>query len=342
MIVCDHDLQSSHTLRCPSRTEFWVALTDLKQLPEVHSWWRRQRCPLQFLGQGSNVLCPPWVSGLTLSNELQGHWVEAEDSERVRVRVASGVNWHQWVLYCADQGWHGLENLALIPGTIGASPVQNIGAYGVEVATCIVGVRAFNWHTGEIKEFSPAECHFAYRNSVFKASAMANWLITEVVFELSKSFKPRLSYAPLDQLESQGIDAHQLIAEVCRIRQQKLPSPEQMPNVGSFFTNPMVPKHQAELLRNQDVNLPIYPMTPQWVKVSAAYLIDQAGWRGWQDKDTGVGTWLHHALVIINPKHQSLPQVLEVAHKIQNDILARFQIKLEIEPQRIDSQSMQP
>lgn len=342
MIDHDRDLQHAHTLRCPSQAQFWTTLKQTEQLPEIQAWWHQQGCELQMLGQGSNTLCPQRVPGLTVGNELQGYWVEDEDTRRLRVRVASGMDWHQWVLFCAEQGWYGLENLALIPGTIGGAPVQNIGAYGIEVASCIASVRAFNWRTAEWVNFAAKDCQFAYRQSIFKESRAAGWFITDVVFELSKHFKPNLTYASLASLNSDHMTAQLLIAEVCRIREQKLPNPNQVPNAGSFFTNPVVPRQQAELLKKQVPLLPMYPMAKQHIKLSAAYLIDQAGWRGWQDPYTGVGTWQHHALVIVNPNHQSLANVLEVVQRIQDDIFQRYQIKLEIEPQRINSQPVKP
>ena len=341
MIAQHVDLQHLNCLKCPSHAEFWVMLETLTQLPEVRAWWRQHQCRLQVIGQGSNLLCPEQVAGLTVSNALQGHWVEFEDAHHVRVRVASGEDWHRWVLFCAEQGWYGLENLALIPGSVGASPVQNIGAYGVEVSACIALVRAFNWRSGEWAEFNPAECQFAYRDSFFKQQQSADWFITDVVFELSKQFNPHLSYSPLNQLDPNGLTAQELIARVCEVRLQKLPSPNRVPNAGSFFTNPLVSVGQAEVLAESNPALPIYPVDSDRVKISAAYLIEHCGWKGWADPHSGVGTWQHHALVIVNPKQQPLTSVLKVAGQIQSDVFKRFQVELDIEPQRIDRQAIQ-
>lgn len=342
MILHNQDLQDRHTLRCPSLAEYAAVIDEREQIASVRSWWQRSGCALQLLGQGSNVLCPEHVVGLTVHNTMQGYDIEHEDVDRVRVRVASGTSWHEWVQFCAAQGWHGLENLALIPGTVGASPVQNIGAYGVEVAACVARVDAFHWHTGESVSFSPEQCQFAYRSSLFKSGNAASWLITDVVFELSKHFSPILNYAPLDQLDASQLNAAQLIAEVSRVRRVKLPNPSEVPNAGSFFTNPVISLARAKILQQICPDLPQYPINPDQVKISAAYLIDQAGWKGWQDAQTGVGTWQHHALVLINPDRQPLSAVMQVAQAIQHDILERYQVLLDIEPQRIDRQSIQP
>ena len=342
MIVENYDLQNQHTLKCPSRAEYWTTIETLESLNIVRQWWQKQGCLLQVMGQGSNVLCAEKVAGLTVSNRLQGYWIEHEDTDKVRVRVGAGMDWHQWVLFCAKQGWHGLENLALIPGSVGASPVQNIGAYGVEVASCIVRLKAFHWHSGELVEWTSDECHFGYRSSVFKTAQQGAWFITDVVFELSKTFAPVLNYAPLDSLDPNQLSAQELIDAVCRVREQKLPNPEHIPNVGSFFINPVLSQQHALALKKTHPELPVFPIDEHYSKVSAAYLIDQSGWKGWQDPNTGVGTWHQHALVMVNPKQSSLSDVLSIAALIQSDIANRFGIELEIEPQPLDDRALQP
>lgn len=333
-------LQDLHTLKCPSEAEYWVSIDSYEQLNRVRAWWCNNPCPLQVMGQGSNVLCPPWVAGLTVHNALLGYEIEHEDTQSVHVRVASGTDWHQWVQFCADQAWHGLENLALIPGTVGASPVQNIGAYGVEVSRCIQSVRAFDWRSGTLREFSSEECQFDYRSSMFKQADQGLWFITDVVFKLSKIFEPLLTYAPLDRLDRLLLTPHQLIAEVTRVRQTKLPDPKTVPNVGSFFTNPIITQQQSAQLKRDHPRLPLYPIDNHRVKVSAAFLIDESGWKGWQDQHSGVGTWQHHALVIVNPHQQPLPEIMRVAEQIKIDIQQRFGVQLDIEPQLINRHSL--
>lgn len=327
------DLQPCHTMACVSVAEQAAVIHHRLQLCLALEWARARQMPVQVLGEGSNVLVGAEVPGLTLLNRLQGvRWV-ASDKDTVTLDVASGVSWHWWVCFASAQGWHGLENLALIPGTVGAAPVQNVGAYGVECGDFIERVTAVHFSSGEVRQFGHAECQFAYRDSVFKHAECDQWFITSVRFVLKSRFSPVLSYRPLDELIRPTPQA--LIRAVIDVRQSKLPDPEQTPNAGSFFTNPIVDSTTAARLKKQWPDMPVfYPPDDASgrAKIAAGWLIEQCGWRGFTDPDTGVGTYPKQALVLTNIKRQPRQQVLAMAERIRLSVQDRFDVLLEQEP----------
>lgn len=330
MILHNLDLQPHQTMACASQAEAAARVRSLAELREALSWAAEQGCPVRVLGEGSNVLAAERVDGLTLINEMVGLQVVRQSDSAVTVDVGSGINWHWWVRFSSAQGWHGLENLALIPGTVGAAPVQNIGAYGVEVEAFIEQVEALNLKSGEQRTFSHQDCAFSYRDSVFKGAEREQWLISRVRFCLPFRFSPVLTYGPLQAL--QNPTPRVLIDQVCQVRQQKLPSPWQVPNAGSFFTNPLVPEGQAEALQKALPGIPVFPAGPGRCKLAAGWLIDQAGWKGQSDPDTGVGTWSQQALVIVNPQKRPRSDVLAFAERIQEAVESRYGVRLEREP----------
>ncbi len=327
----DHSLQSRHTLRCPARAQWLVEGTTRQRVCDSIRWAVDAGLAVHVLGQGSNVLIADFVSDLTLVNQISGVRFIGSARESVTVDVGSGVNWHWWVRFCAAQGWHGLENLALIPGTVGAAPVQNIGAYGVEVGDWIDGLEAVDLTTGETRWFDQSECGFGYRQSLFKSSEPGRWCILRVRFVLARRFAPVLDYGPLQS--SSPADAAGLIALVCRIRQAKLPDPFTVPNAGSFFTNPMVDRPTLDRLQKNYPDIPSYVMPDGRVKVAAGWLIERAGLRGYVDPGTGVGTWPQQALVLINPKQRPAADLDRVSRFIAGRVAEQFDVTLEREPQ---------
>ncbi len=293
----------------------------------------RRGLPLLPVGGGSNLLLTADVEALVLRMASRGLRILEDDGERVLVEAEAGEPWHPFVLWSLEQGLAGLENLSLIPGTVGAAPMQNIGAYGVEIRDVFVGLTALDRQTGELREFALPDCAFAYRDSLFKQQA-GRWLILRVRFALSRNAALHLDYGPVRQrLLAEGIEAPSaadVSRAICAIRSEKLPDPAVLGNAGSFFKNPVVPAEVAERIRAEHADLVSYPAADGQVKLAAGWLIERAGWKGFREGDAGVHRL--QALVLVNYGQASGAQLLALAQRIQADILARFGVHLEIEP----------
>lgn len=294
-----------------------------------------QRLGVQLLviGGGSNLLLTQDIDALVLRMASSGRHVLGEQNGRVLIEAEAGEPWHPFVLWTLQQGLQGLENLSLIPGTVGAAPMQNVGAYGVEIKDCFAGLTALDRRSGELHDFSLQECQFAYRDSLFKQEA-GRWLILRVRFALERAGELRLDYGPVRQrLTEMGIatpTASDVSRAVCSIRSEKLPDPAQLGNAGSFFKNPVVPVELAEQIRAQHADLAAYPAGEGQVKLAAGWLIDKAGWKGFREGDAGVHRL--QALVLVNYGAASGQQLLALAQRIQADIYKRFGVALEMEP----------
>lgn len=286
-----------------------------------------------ILGGGSNIVFAGDIEGTVILNQVTGKRIIKDTSAGVVLEVNAGENWHQLVLWCLDHGLSGIENLSLIPGLVGAAPMQNIGAYGVELADVLDSVLTLDLKSGTSREFKQQECHFAYRNSRFKSADAGKYLITGVRLRLQREFKPILTYRGLsEELSALGIDsptARQLSDAVTRIRQRKLPDPKTSGNAGSFFKNPMVSRTTADLLTSKFPGLPVYPSDNE-AKLSAGWLIEQCGWKG--RSMGGVGVSEQHALVLINKGNATGQEILVLANAIQASVRDRFGIELEPEP----------
>nr|WP_298169262.1 UDP-N-acetylmuramate dehydrogenase [uncultured Pseudomonas sp.] len=311
---------------------FAEAYDDLDVLQAL-AYAAERQLPLQVLGGGSNLLLTGDVDALVLRMASRGIRILQDDGEQVLVEAEAGEPWHPFVLWTLQQGFAGLENLSLIPGTVGAAPMQNIGAYGVELKDLFAGLTALDRRSGELREFGLAECDFAYRDSLFKREA-GRWLIMRVRFALSRSAALHLDYGPVRQrLAEQGIAepaAMDVSRAICAIRSEKLPDPAQLGNAGSFFKNPLVSAEQAERLRAEYPDLVAYPQADGRVKLAAGWLIERAGWKGFRDGDAGVHRL--QALVLVNYGQATGSQLLALARRIQADIVQRFAVELEMEP----------
>jgi UDP-N-acetylmuramate dehydrogenase len=289
--------------------------------------------PLLPIGGGSNLLLTGDIDALVLRMASRGLRIVEEDGARVLVEAEAGEPWHPFVLWSLQQGLAGLENLSLIPGTVGAAPMQNIGAYGVEIKDVFAGLTALDRHSGELREFGLEECAFAYRDSLFKQQP-GRWLILRVRFALTRQAQLHLDYGPVRQrLQQEGINtptASDVSRAICAIRSEKLPDPAQLGNAGSFFKNPLVPVELAERIRAEHADLVSYPAGEGLAKLAAGWLIERAGWKGFREGDAGVHRL--QALVLVNYGAASGVQLLELARRIQRDILQRFGVELEIEP----------
>lgn len=328
-----------NTLGLACEARHVVTLSSLEQLPEVTAW-SKTRGAVVVLGGGSNVILPQKLDPLVVRVALKGvSLVENDNQEQPldwRIDVAAGENWHAWVQTATQNGWFGLENLALIPGTVGAAPVQNIGAYGVELQDRIESVTAWHISEGRLVTFSAQACNFAYRDSIFKRAAPGTWLIVSVRFKLSKDWRPVLTYPDLrnhpvlSTREPSLVTGQQILDAVCEIRRAKLPDPEVLGNAGSFFKNPVIPASQYKQLKEKFVDLVAFPQADGTFKLAAGWMIERCGWKG---KRLGnVGVHERQALVLVNYGGANAVELLALAQKVCDCVEAQFDVKLEIEP----------
>lgn len=326
-----------NTLALPCVAQAAWRLEDETGLPWLQTHWQAKQ-PIKIVGSASNLILPPILQGQTVLMALKGIRVLEETPQDVLVRVAAGESWHDWVQQSLNAGWFGLENLALIPGTVGASPVQNIGAYGVEVGQLIESVTVWDFSCGQVRVLSADDCQFAYRNSLFKKPEGQALLILSVSFRLLKqaAWRPVLDYPdlrPLEQsalLEGLVVSPQTVFDQVVAVRRLKLPDPATTPNVGSFFKNPLVSAEHCDRLRQQYPGLVAYPQTDGRAKLAAGWMIDQCGWKG--RRVGAVGVHERQALVLVNLGQAKVGELLALAHAISADILEKFGVALEIEP----------
>lgn len=270
---------------------------------------------------------------LVIKLELLGMSLEQEAGEDVLVSSGAGEVWHDFVLYTLDNGWYGLENLSLIPGSVGASPIQNIGAYGVELKDHLEYLEALNKETLQLETFTKEDCHFGYRESIFKGALKGKYIITRVIYRLSKNGKINSSYGAISQqLETMGITdptPKDISNAVIAIRRSKLPDPKEIGNSGSFFKNPIVPNDLFEILQKDYDDIPSYPVDETQVKIPAGWLIEKAGWKGKRFGSHGVHP--HQALVLVNYGGATGEEIYALSSDIISSIEKKFGITLERE-----------
>lgn len=327
-------LQKLNTLATPCVTDFYVSVTTNQELKEALKFASERNLPLLVLGGGSNIVLHEHFHGLVIHLKLRGVEIVEETDTQVDIRFAAGENWHEAVEYCLDHGFYGLENLSLIPGSVGAAPIQNIGAYGVEVKDLMTELSTLDIESGLDVLFANESCQFAYRDSVFKHKLKDQFIITSVTFRLSKQPKINLSYPALRDYfaaeDLQRVTPEDVSQAVINIRQSKLPDPQKIPNVGSFFKNPVIGVDQYDSLIKQYPAMPSYSADNNQRKLPAAWLIDQSGWRG--KELNGVAVHNQQALVLTNPNKLNGNIVLELANAIQYSVKEKFGVDLEIEP----------
>ncbi|SFZ76930.1 UDP-N-acetylmuramate dehydrogenase [Chitinimonas taiwanensis] len=322
------DLAPLHTLGLRAQANHLVHFSDAQQLEAL---LREAERPLHVLGGGSNLVPSEQVDGTVLKVELLGRTLLGEDADAYYVAAAAGENWHDFVQWTLAQGWPGLENLSLIPGTVGAAPIQNIGAYGLELKDRFHGLAALSLEDGATCIFTAEHCEFGYRDSIFKREQAGRWLITEVLFRLPKAWQPLLDYGDLRaRLEGQEITAQAVADAVMATRRSKLPDPAEIGNAGSFFHNPLVTTEQAEALKALHPGLPCYPQADGRVKLAAGWLIEQAGWKGRQLGP--VGMYAKQALVLVNHGGASAADVAALMRAVQDDVYQQFGVRLNPEP----------
>jgi len=288
---------------------------------------------LLILGGGSNILFTKNFDGLVLKNECKGVAVVHEDVDFVYVKAGGGENWHRFVQYCVGRGWGGLENLSLIPGNVGAAPIQNIGAYGVEVKDTLWSVEAFDIHERKIKNFTNADCKFEYRDSVFKSKYKNQFAILNVIFQLRKSPVFSTNYGAitkeLEQMQIKQLSVKAIADAVINIRRSKLPDPTILGSAGSFFKNPIAEIDICQNLKNKFPDIVVFPAGENKMKLSAGWLIEQCGWKGMRRGDAGC--FDKQALVLVNYGTASGDDIMNLSMDIEASVLKKFGIRLERE-----------
>ena len=331
-------LRAFNSLGLAAEARFLACARTHESIPYYLNWARERELPTLVLGGGSNVVLAGDFAGLVLKMGLSGrHWTYV-DEDQAELVVAAGENWHETVLYSVSLGFRGLENLALIPGSVGAAPVQNIGAYGAELAEVLVSVEAFDREEHRWCRLDRDGCRFGYRDSLFKQNP-DRYLITAVRMRLSRSKSLHLKYRDLAiwfrhrGLDPESPEDHIGPAEVARaviaIRQEKLPDPANLPNAGSFFKNPVVSQSRFAQLEKQFPDIISYP-DPNGVKLAAGWLIEACGWKGYRNGRVGVHS--RQALVLINLGEASGGEILDLASAIADTVKEKFGVRLEIEP----------
>lgn len=355
-------LVAFNTLGIDVRARYFTQVHDLAQLKQALAWAREHDLDTLILGGGSNLVFAADIDALVIQIAIAGRrWADV-DGDAATLVLGAGERWHDAVIYAASAGYRGIENLALIPGTAGAAPVQNIGAYGVELADTLVDLVALDTETLEPVTLTATECNFSYRDSLFKQQS-GRYIILEIALRLSRNKPLSLDYGDLQHYfsnfragsvsnvgaggmssrRSGGFAEHppgdamgplDVANGVVAIRRRKLPDPEQLPNAGSFFKNPVVPLETWERLRASYPDIAAYP-ADRCVKLAAGWMIDRCGWKGYRNKSVGVHS--HQALVLVNHAGGSGEDVLRLARRIRDDVLETFGVELEIEPRVVPS-----
>lgn len=310
-------------------TEFFAAISNEAELIEVLK--SNGNKPFRVLGGGSNVLLTEDYKGLTLVMQNKGISILEETASHVLIEVQAGENWHELVLWALENDFGGIENLALIPGSVGAAPIQNIGAYGVELSSVFHRCKALDLESLSFNEFDKAACEFGYRSSVFKTHLKGKAIITRVQFKLSKkNHQTHTQYGTLQaSLQGKEMSIQNIAASVIAIRKSKLPDPAQIGNSGSFFKNPVIPVNQFKQLQENYPEIPHYPDTAEKIKIPAGWLIEKLGYKGKRFGDAGVHE--KQALVLVNYGNAKGIELLNLAQQIQEQVLQNFGVQLEVE-----------
>lgn len=323
-------LKKYNTFGIDVNAKRFISISSVYELQQL----LRNEKELFLLSGGSNMLLTKNIEQLVVHLNIKGISIDREDDNAVYLTVNAGENWHEFVLWAIEQGYGGIENLSLIPGNVGTCPIQNIGAYGVEVKDVITKVEAIEIETNKLVSFSNTECNFGYRNSIFKNEAKGKYIITSVCFKLSKSnHKLTTSYGAIEKKLTDRQITNPTIKDISEaviaIRQSKLPDPNEIGNSGSFFKNPVISISLFEELKNKYPTIPSYPVSETEIKVPAGWLIEQSGFKGKRYGDYGVHE--NQALVLVNYGNASGKDIFELAQKIQATIKETYKIDLEIE-----------
>ncbi|MBP2169250.1 UDP-N-acetylmuramate dehydrogenase [Erwinia toletana] len=323
-----HSLKSFNTFGIDASAQQITIAETVAELSEAWEASQKAQLPFLLLGEGSNVLFLENYTGVVVVNRLKGIKV-TEDDDAWYLHVGAGENWHGLVEYSLKNGFSGLENLALIPGCVGSAPIQNIGAYGVELNQVCDYVDVLNLRSGEIEHIYAAECQFGYRDSVFKHHYRDGYAIVAVGLRLNKVWQPVMTYGELTKLDPATVTPQEIFDGVCQMRRSKLPDPQVTGNAGSFFKNPVVSAEQAATIASEFPNIPQYLQTTGQVKLAAGWLIDQCALKGYSNG--GAAVHRQQALVIINQQNATGQDIVSLAHEIRQRVGEKFNVWLEPE-----------
>lgn len=329
--ITEHaSLKELNTFHIDAKAAWFTTLTSVEALSEMVQDGVFRRFRYMLMGGGSNMLFTRDFDGLIIKNELHGIYVVEENDHYVWVQAAAGESWHKLVLFCVGHGYSGIENLSLIPGTTGAAPIQNIGAYGVELKDVFHSLEAVNLFTGKNEIFDKEACAFGYRDSIFKNEHKGKYCITSITLQLKKYPELNVTYGAIrDTLDKMGVVSpgiKDISDAVMRIRRSKLPDPHEIGNAGSFFKNPEISAEAFAVLKSQFPEIPGYPTDHQRIKVPAGWLIEQCGWKGKRVGNTG--SHKDQALVLVNYGNATGNEIYALALEIQSSVLKKFGINI--------------
>ena len=330
-----YSLRKNNTFLLDIHANFFAAPQNLDELIEILGLKVFHDNPFLVIGEGSNILFTKNFEGIVIKPQIMGIEIIEETTETAIIKVGAGENWDNFVAWSVRNGLWGVENLSLIPGAVGSAPIQNIGAYGVEVKDVIVKVEGVNISDRKIKRMSNSECVFEYRSSIFKTSLKNKFIVSSVYFKLSKKEKPTLNYGPLKEKfgAKEKVNLDSIRDAVILIRKSKLPEVNEIGSAGSFFKNPIVQIDKIKTLETQFSSIPKYPVSPGLMKIPAGWLIEQTGWKGKRHGDVGI--YPKHALIIVNYGKASGQEVFDFSEQIRTSVFNKFGIDLEREVQII-------
>ena len=332
-IIKNKSLKSYNTFGIDCNSSFFARINTLKDLEELyqHPLFKSQK--KLILGGGSNILFTSNYEGLVIKNEIKGIEIKKETKDVVEVQIGAGVNWHEFVIYAVNNKWGGVENMSLIPGNCGTAPMQNIGAYGVEIKDTFISLNAYEIETGETVSFDRKKCDFGYRESVFKNDLKDQYIILEITLRLQKKPILNTKYGDINKTLTKNNISKPTIKDVSNavieIRTSKLPNPKEIGNAGSFFKNPIIQQDQFKELKTKFPEIVSYPVNENQVKLAAGWLIEKAGWKGRDFGDFGVHK--KQSLVLVNYNNASGKEIFDLSQDILEDVYQKFQVKLERE-----------
>ena len=332
-IIENYPLLKLNTFGVDVKAKYFTSINTINELIELTKTNLFKDLELLILGGGSNILFTKDFDGLVILNNIKGKEIIDQNQQSIFLKIGAGENWHELVMYCVDNGWGGIENLSLIPGNTGTAPMQNIGAYGVEIKETFIELEALEISSGKIVKFNNSDCEFGYRESVFKNKMKNQYIILNITLELKKNPVLNINYGDVKAiLESQNIKnpgIKEVSNAIISIRQSKLPDPKKIGNSGSFFKNPIVSLNQLQLIKKKYPNVINYEINENEFKIAAGWLIERAGWKG--KKFNNYGVHEKQALVLVNYGLANGMEIFELSEKIILDIKDKFGITLERE-----------
>ena len=325
----NYSLKNYNSFRVNHKANFFLKIENDKSLIDFLSDKKFKNEKKLIIGGGSNILFTKDYEGVILYSCIKGIHILEENDNHIKLKVGSGENWDDFVKFCVNKNWYGIENLSLIPGSVGAAPIQNIGAYGVEIKDYIYDVNGIDLKNNIKKTYSNKSCNFEYRDSIFKRELKNNFFVTEVTFILNKNKKFTLDYSELKNINGQNLTIQNVRDKIIEIRNSKLPDPKLLANAGSFFKNPVINIKIAKNIKEKYNDFKYYQINESMVKISAAWLIEKSGWKGHKEKNIGV--YNKHALVLVNYSSENGKDIKILSKKIKESVLEKFNVTLEKE-----------